>query len=154
MEGIFRKKKSLSVLIERHSVVNTSVVLDEWLNTNLPHNYSLPSKSPLCLGAQCIKHICHGSPSPSLLAAAAHALFLTFMMEVWKGVSPSLKINTQMWHRTKTVRPTTTCCDQINNQLYLLLSLFVVVSTCLWKQRHCIIKRKKQWSKRLAWVWK
>lgn len=29
MEGIFRKKKSLSVLIERHSVVNTSVVLDE-----------------------------------------------------------------------------------------------------------------------------
>lgn len=79
--GYLEKKKSLSVLIKCHSVVNSSVVLDEWLNTHLPHNYSLPSKSPVCLGAQCIKHVCHSSPSPSLLAAAAHALFLTLMME-------------------------------------------------------------------------
>lgn len=78
---------------------NKSVVPD-WLNTYLPHNYSLPSKSPVCLCARWIKHICHGSPSPSPLVATAHALFLTFMMEDAKGSPPRLKkkINTQMWH--------------------------------------------------------
>lgn len=85
MEGNIGKKRTDRVAgrASSHSTslsCNKSVVPD-WLNTYLPHNYSLPSKSPVCLCARYIKHICHGSPSPSPLVATAHALFLTFMME-------------------------------------------------------------------------
>lgn len=85
MEGNIGKKRTdrAAGRASSHSTslsCNKSVVPD-WLNTYLPHNYSLPSKSPVCLCARYIKHICHGSPSPSPLVATAHALFLTFMME-------------------------------------------------------------------------
>lgn len=128
--GDIEKKRndqaSVSASPDSMSLGRNKSVLSHRLNTYLPHNYSLPAKSPDCLGAQCIKHICHRSPSPSPLVATAHALSLTFMTQVGKGPPP---LDAQMCHGAKTMEATL-CCHQIRSWISSpSLCTFVLSST-------------------------